>query len=72
MSNNQIKDWTQLDKLAGMESLRDILFFGNPIYADFPPEQCRIEVLKRVPQVTKIDGDMVTPSDRDLANGVAA
>ena len=55
-----------------MENLKDLLFFGNPIYADFPPEQCRIEVLKRLPQVAKIDGDMVKPAERELASGVAA
>ena len=42
------------------------------MYADFPPDLCRIEVLKRLPQVQKIDGDMVKPGDRELAAGSAA
>lgn len=57
---------------AGLANLKDVLFFGNPIYDEFPKDQCRIEVLKRLPQVTKIDGDMVKPAERELATGVAA
>lgn len=53
-----------------MANLKDVLFVGNPIYAEFPPEQCRIEVLKRLPELNKIDGDMVKPAERDLATGV--
>lgn len=56
---------------AGLPNLRDVLFVGNPIYDDMPKEQARIEVLKRLPQVAKIDGDMVKPTERELATGVA-
>jgi dynein light chain 1 len=72
ISNNQIKAWNELDKLAGLPNLRDVLFVGNPIYDEMPKEQARIEVLKRLPQVAKIDGDMVKPTERELATGVAA
>ena len=51
--------------------MRDVLFFGNPIYDDMPKEQARIEVLKRLPQVAKIDGDMVKPTERELASAAA-
>jgi dynein light chain 1, axonemal len=47
------------------------LFIGNPIYDDFSREAARIEVLRRIPQVAKIDGDMVKPAERELASGVA-
>jgi dynein light chain 1 len=57
---------------AGLVNLRDVLFVGNPIYDDMPKEQARIEVLKRLPQVAKIDGDMVKPTERELATGVVA
>eukprot|EP01036_Dinobryon_divergens_P022268 gene22267-30510_t len=72
ISNNQIKAWNELDKLAGLPNLRDVLFVGNPIYDEMPKEQARIEVLKRLPQVAKIDGDMVKPTERELATGIAA
>lgn len=70
MSNNLIKNWAELDKLAGLSNLRDVLFVGNPIYDDMSREQSRIEVLRRIPQVSKIDGDMVKPGERELASGV--
>ena len=57
---------------AGLVNLRDVLFVGNPIYDDMPKEQARIEVLKRLPQVAKIDGDMVKPTERELATGIVA
>ena len=41
--------------------------FGNPIYDDLAKEQARIEVLKRLPNLTKIDGDMVKPGERESA-----
>lgn len=72
ISNNLIKSWAELDKLAGLPNLRDVLFVGNPIYDDMPKEQARIEVLKRLPQVAKIDGDMVKPTERELATGVTS
>lgn len=72
ISNNAIKSWNELDKLAGLANLKDVLFVGNPIYDDLTKEQARIEVLKKLPQVSKIDGDMVKPTERELATGVAA
>ena len=56
---------------AGLANLKDVLFVGNPIYDDLTKEQARIEVLKRLPQVSKIDGDMVKPAERELATGVS-
>lgn len=52
---------------AALPNLRDVLLVGNPMYDDFPKEQVRIEVLKRIPQLQKIDGDMVKPAERELA-----
>lgn len=72
ISNNQIKMWNELDKLAGLANLRDVLFIGNPIYDEMPKEQARIEVLKHLPQVAKIDGDMVKPTERELATGIVS
>ncbi len=31
MSNNNMKSWAELDKLKGLEKLRDVLFVGNPM-----------------------------------------
>jgi dynein light chain 1, axonemal len=53
-----------------LANLRDVLFVGNPLYDDFSKDQARIEVLKRLPQVAKIDGDMVKPAEREQATGI--
>ncbi|CAM9576206.1 unnamed protein product [Chrysoparadoxa australica] len=68
-SNNNVKSWAELDKLAGLENLRDVLFTGNPIYENMSREEARIEVLRHLPNVSKIDGDMVKPAERELAAG---
>jgi len=69
LSNNKISAWSELDKLKDLHKLRDVLFVGNPIYDEFQAhvDERRIEVLKHIPQVQKIDGDMVKPSERDAA-----
>lgn len=54
-----------------MPNLQDVLFVGNPIYDDLTKEAARIEVLRHLPNVVKIDGDMVKPSERELAGGAA-
>lgn len=69
MSNNKLHSWDELSKLAGLAELRDVLFVGNPFYDGLTPEQQRIEVLKRLPQLAKIDGVMVTPTERTEAAG---
>jgi len=71
MSNNAIKQWSELSKLADLKELRDVLFVGNPIYEGMDRHQQRIEVLKYLPNVAKIDGDMVKPNEREEAAGHA-
>eukprot|EP01041_Mallomonas_annulata_P008764 gene8764-18131_t len=71
LSNNNIKAWNELDKLQTLPKLRDVLFVGNPIYDEMTKEQARIEVLRHIPQVSKIDGDMVKPHEREAAFGSA-
>ena len=42
--------------------------FGNPIYAEKETkEERRIEVLKHLPNLKKIDGEMVKPTEREAA-----
>ncbi|GMH73817.1 hypothetical protein TrRE_jg817 [Triparma retinervis] len=68
ISNNNIKSWAELDKLAALPALKDILLVGNPIYDSFEtPELRRVEVLRHLPQLSKIDGQMVKPAEREAA-----
>ena len=56
---------------SGLAELRDVLFVGNPMCEGLSREEQRIEVLKRLPNVMKIDGDMVKPSEREEAAAAA-
>ena len=49
---------------ASLSKLKDVLFIGNPMYDEAADkDEARPRVLARLPQVTKIDGDLVKPSE---------
>ena len=65
LSNNALKDWAELDKLASLPELTDVVLVGNPIYTSAPdPAAARLLVLKRLPRLTKIDSYLITDLDR--------
>ena len=66
-SNNCIKSFSDLDHLASLPKLRDVLFVGNPCYECHAKAEARLRVLQHLPQVTKIDGEMVKPAEIDEA-----
>ena len=67
-SNNLIKSFSELEKLKANEKLRDVLFIGNPMYADVASkEEARIEILRLLPNLVKIDGEFVKPSELEAA-----
>lgn len=67
-SNNLIKSFSELEKLKANEKLRDVLFIGNPMYAEVASkEEARIEVLRQLPNLKKIDGEFVKPSELEAA-----
>jgi dynein light chain 1 len=48
--------------------LRDVVFIGNPMYDEVSSRRdARIEILKYLPSVSKIDGEMVKPAEREEA-----
>ena len=34
LSNNKVRDWTEVDRLAALERLEELLLVGNPLYND--------------------------------------
>lgn len=42
------------------------------MYENLTKAEARIEVLKRLPQISKIDGELVKPGERDAANNGAS
>uniref|UniRef100_A0A7R9VGL9 Dynein axonemal light chain 1 n=1 Tax=Chlamydomonas euryale TaxID=1486919 RepID=A0A7R9VGL9_9CHLO len=71
ISNNKIASMSEVEKLAGLASLEDLLLVGNPLYNEAKDAgtlaEYRIEVIKRVPQLKKLDGIPVDVDERDAA-----
>lgn len=67
LSNNLIKNFDELTKLRECSSLEDLLLRGNPCYEGLTKEQTRIEVIRRLPKIKKIDGMLVTDTEREAA-----
>jgi len=67
LAHNKIKDWSEVDKLSEAPSLKVTVMRGNPMYGQLGDDLSRIEVLKRIPNLTMIDGRMVTNDDKKKA-----
>ena len=68
LSNNALSSLAELEKLKANKKLRDVLFIGNPFYAEVgSKEEARIQILKRLPNLKKIDGEFVKPSEIEAA-----
>jgi len=68
LSNNAIKEWGELDKLSALPELREVLFIGNPIYEGMDRAAAKLQVLKRLPRVAKVDNEMVIDAEREAAS----
>jgi len=60
MSNNKIKSMDELTKLTQLPELANLLLQGNPIYEGFTKREVAPMVLKRLPNLKSLDGEMVT------------
>ena len=69
LSNNRLKEWAEIERLSALDHLSDLLLIGNPIYNDFKENVAdyRIEVIKRLPQLKKLDGIPVDVDEREAA-----
>jgi dynein light chain 1 len=71
MSNNKIAAWSEIDRLAALDKLEDLLLVGNPLYNEARDgntlSDYRIEVIKRLPNLKKLDGIPVDVDERDAA-----
>mmetsp|Transcript_117266 Transcript_117266/g.314384 ORF Transcript_117266/g.314384 Transcript_117266/m.314384 type:complete len:82 (-) Transcript_117266:116-361(-) len=65
MSNNKIKDWSEIEKLQANPELGNVLFVGNPIYENLTKKQARMKVKEALQDVKTVDGEMITGDDMD-------
>ncbi|BFZ11930.1 hypothetical protein BsWGS_14969 [Bradybaena similaris] len=66
MSNNKVADWNELNKLAEMAHLEDLLFYGNPLEEKLSAEGTwREDVAKKLPKLKKLDGVPIVRQDEE-------
>jgi len=63
MSNNKLKEWTELAKLQSNPELTNILLVGNPCYEGFTKKQVRPKIIEHLPKIATIDGELLTGDD---------
>ncbi len=68
MSNNKIKAWDELGKVAQLPEIKTVLFVGNPIYGEKTKEENAPYVVKRIPQIETVDSKMISPAVRKAAS----
>lgn len=68
LANNNIKSFDELTRLETNVNLEELLLTGNPIYKSGDTmENIRIEVIKRLPRIKKLDGVMILDEERAAA-----
>lgn len=72
LSNNKVASWADIERLAGLEKLEELLLVGNPLYNDYKDNNSlpdyRVEVIKRIPHIKKIDGIPVDVDEKEAAS----
>mmetsp|Transcript_1416 Transcript_1416/g.3315 ORF Transcript_1416/g.3315 Transcript_1416/m.3315 type:complete len:258 (-) Transcript_1416:410-1183(-) len=58
ISNNKIKQWEELAKLQQLPDLGNVLLVGNPLYEGMTKKAAAPQVLKILPNLKTLDGEM--------------
>ena len=66
-----MSDWKEFERLKELPNLRDLLLVNTPLYnsiaTDADDAEWRLEVLKRLPNLKKLDGKDVTDDELEAA-----
>jgi dynein light chain 1 len=65
--NNCLREWAEVERLAELPALRELLLAGNPLYDGADRAAARLQVLKRLPALTKLDNELILDSERAAA-----
>jgi len=66
-SNNQLSKFDELERLKDCPLLRDVNIMNNPMFGDVDEADGRIEVLRRIPHISKLNGKPVEPEELEKA-----
>lgn len=71
ISNNRIRDWAEVERLACLPGLEELVLAGNPLHAEAQAAGAvpvyRTEVVGRLPRLKKLDGVPVDVEEREAA-----
>eukprot|EP00743_Colponemidia_sp_Colp-15_P001110 GILK01001222.1.p1 GENE.GILK01001222.1~~GILK01001222.1.p1 ORF type:complete len:209 (-),score=26.65 GILK01001222.1:154-744(-) len=67
ISNNKIKNWDEISKLALLPELNNVLLVNNPFCEGISKDDIKPRIVKRVPQLKTLDGEMITDIVRKRA-----
>ncbi|XP_030762084.1 dynein light chain 1, axonemal [Sitophilus oryzae] len=59
LGNNLVKEWGEFVKFNDLPCLEDLLFVGNPLYDSMEEAVWKVEAIKRLPNLKKLDGEPV-------------
>jgi len=68
-----VSDWKEFERLKELPNLKDLLLVNTPLYNSHVDEKTeddtewRMEVLKRLPGLQKLDGKDVTDDELEAA-----
>lgn len=65
LGNNMISNWSEVERLADLPNLEELVLINNPLMTKHAAEgNWRREVVRRLPNLKKLDGSPVTDEDR--------
>jgi len=73
LSNNRVRSWEEVPKLAQLPEIKTVLLKRNPIYAEGKEEQMLenvCQVVKRIPQIETVDGKFVSSAIKAQAEAL--
>lgn len=69
MSNNNVREWVEFQRLAEVPTLKELVFVGNPLEERCSSEGIwRTEAVKRLPGLAKLDGQQCVEAEVNLSD----
>jgi dynein light chain 1, axonemal len=59
ISNNLIKEWAEFNRFQELPMLENLVFVGNPLIETMEEVVYKMEAIKRLPTLKKLDGETV-------------
>ncbi|KAF7398961.1 hypothetical protein HZH66_006858 [Vespula vulgaris] len=66
IGNNLIRDWVEFSHFQELPNLEDLLFINNPLCETMDTEAWRMQVIKRLPNLKKLDSIPIVHATDDV------